>query len=201
MRTCPSPDSLSTYFEQVQNLFPSFRRTAGASHPNAEPEKVSYDLPSERSSAVSVSHLVVQFGDFVAVKDISFDVSKGEIFGFLGANGAGKTTAIRVICGLLKPTSGEVFVDGESYQSNGDNLKRKVGYMSQKFTLYDDLTVQENLSFTASLRKLKPDFFYQRKEYLLDFIKFEFSPNEFVRNLSSTPSNKFFPMLILQQNI
>lgn len=138
----------------------------------------------DSQKAVSVSHLTVQFGDFLAVNNISFEVSKGEIFGFLGANGAGKTTSIRVICGLLKPTKGDVQVGGESFEGNGDNLKRKVGYMSQKFTLYDDLTVEENLSFTASIRKLDSQFFEKRKKYLLDFIDFSYPLNSFVKDLS-----------------
>ncbi|MBK22867.1 MAG: ABC transporter ATP-binding protein [Halobacteriovoraceae bacterium] len=141
-------------------------------------------MSSDANKAVLVSHLLVQFGEFKAVNDISFSVDKGEIFGFLGANGAGKTTSIRVICGLLKPTAGEVSVGGEVFKGNGDNLKKKVGYMSQKFTLYDDLTVAENLEFTASLRKLDQDYFEERKKYLLDFIQFEYSEKSFVRDLS-----------------
>ena len=136
------------------------------------------------NKAVSVSNMTVRFGDFVAVNNISFDVSRGEIFGFLGANGAGKTTSIRVICGLLKPSSGTVSVGGEIFRGNGDNLKEKVGYMSQKFTLYDDLTVAENLEFTASIRKLSKSFFKKRKKYLLDFINFEYSEKMFVKDLS-----------------
>ncbi|MCB0378955.1 MAG: ABC transporter ATP-binding protein [Bdellovibrionales bacterium] len=138
----------------------------------------------DSKNAVAVSHLTVQFADFVAVRDVSFSVDKGEIFGFLGANGAGKTTTIRVICGLLRPSLGEVSVGGETFQGNGDNLKRKVGYMSQRFTLYDDLTVAENLDFTASLRKLDQDYFMQRKRYLLDFIEFSYPETLFVRDLS-----------------
>lgn len=138
----------------------------------------------DKNKAVSVDRLVVKFGDFVAVNNISFHVDRGEIFGFLGANGAGKTTSIRVICGLLKPTSGEVAVGGETFMGNGDNLKKKVGYMSQRFTLYDDLTVSENLQFTASLRKLDKKYFESRKAFLLDFIKFDYSQNLFVRELS-----------------
>ena len=104
--------------------------------------------------SVIINDLVVQFGQFLAVDHISFSVSPGEIFGLLGANGAGKTTTIRVLCGLVIPQAGEVSVAGISIRDDIFLLKSKVGYMSQKFTLYDDLTVGENLSFTASLRKL-----------------------------------------------
>lgn len=133
--------------------------------------------------SVEVKNLTVQFGAFKAVDDMSFSVERGEIFGFLGANGAGKTTTIRVICGLLEPTKGWVRVSGENFKDNGENIKSKVGYMSQKFTLYNDLTVDENLSFTASLRSLRKDYFNFRKKYLLDFIKFNYPTNTLVRDL------------------
>lgn len=138
----------------------------------------------DSSDAVFVSDLTVKFGDFIAVNNISFRVKKGEIFGFLGANGAGKTTAIRVICGLLRPNSGTVAVGGEFFKGDGDNLKSKVGYMSQKFTLYDDLTIGENLDFTASIRKLDNSFYQERKKYLLNFINFKYSENNYVKELS-----------------
>src|ERR1700723_2401845 len=94
--------------------------------------------------AVEVKNLTVRFGDFSAVKNVSFTVPRGEIFGFLGANGAGKTTTIRVLCGLLRPTEGEVRVAGIGFENGDRPIKAKVGYMSQKFTLYSDLTVKEN---------------------------------------------------------
>src|SRR4051812_34403740 len=119
--------------------------------------------PSHKALAVEVKGLTVQFGNFKAVNQISFEVETGEIFGFLGANGAGKTTTIRVLCGLLVPTTGKVRISGiEFKESENQSIKSKVGYMSQKFTLYDDLTVGENLEFTASLRKLSPTFFEGR---------------------------------------
>jgi len=136
--------------------------------------------------AVDVHHLSVRFEDFYAVQEVSFSVSQGEIFGFLGANGAGKTTTIRVLCGLLYPTSGEVRVGGilfKEEQSEYD-IKKKVGYMSQKFTLYDDLTIAENLNFMASLRKLKPAYYLERRQFLLNFIDFNQSLNTFVKDLS-----------------
>jgi ABC-2 type transport system ATP-binding protein len=133
--------------------------------------------------AVAVSHLTVKFGDFTAVDDISFTVKRGEVFGFLGANGAGKTTTIRVLCGLLPPTAGEVTVGGVGFDTGEMAIKRKVGYMSQKFTLYNDLTVEENLSFMASLRKLDRATFLKRRDYILDFISFQRPLNSFVKDL------------------
>lgn len=138
----------------------------------------------ETSFAVEIRNLNVKFADFHAVKDVSLSVKKGEIFGFLGANGAGKTTTIRVLCGLLEPTSGIVKVDGESYVKGREiAIKKKVGYMSQKFTLYDDLTVAENLSFTASLRKIPHETFKIQRKRLLEFIGFDRPLDTFVKDL------------------
>ena len=133
--------------------------------------------------AVEVSNLSVRFGDFVAVDRISFSVRRGEIFGFLGANGAGKTTTIRVLCGLLKPSEGAVLVAGVSFDHGEQAVKSKVGYMSQKFTLYNDLTVEENLNFIANLRKLDKATYEQRRKELFDFISFNRPLNTIVRDL------------------
>ncbi|MHB8535650.1 MAG: ABC transporter ATP-binding protein [Sulfuricaulis sp.] len=133
--------------------------------------------------AVAVSNLTVKFGDFTAVDDISFTVRRGEVFGFLGANGAGKTTTIRVLCGLLLPTAGRVTVGGVGFDTGEMAIKRKVGYMSQKFTLYNDLTVEENLSFIASLRKLDTAAYRKRRDFLLKFISFKRPLNSYVRDL------------------
>src|SRR6516165_3954366 len=110
---------------------------------------------NDHELAVDVRDLVVRFGDFAAVDGVTFQVPRGEIFGFLGANGAGKTTTIRVLCGLLVPTSGYVRVAGKGFEDGEMAIKAKVGYMSQKFTLYNDLTVRENLRFTSDLRKIE----------------------------------------------
>lgn len=134
--------------------------------------------------AVETKNLSVKFGDFFAVKDVSLNVQKGEIFGFLGANGAGKTTTIRVLCGLLPPTSGSVAVAGVTYAAGEKAIKARVGYMSQKFTLYDDLTVAENLEFAARLRRLEPKSFQQRKHELLAFIAFSRPLDTMVRDLA-----------------
>ena len=133
--------------------------------------------------AVEVERLTVRFDAFTAVDDISFAARRGEIFGFLGANGAGKTTTIRVLCGLLPPTAGEVRVAGVGYADGDLAMKAKVGYMSQKFTLYNDMTVGENLDFIAGLRKLeRPDYLARRKE-LLEFVSFDRPMSSEVRDL------------------
>jgi ABC-2 type transport system ATP-binding protein len=123
--------------------------------------------------AVEVRNLTVKFGDFRAVDDITFSVGPGEIFGFLGANGAGKTTTIRVLCGLLEPTEGFVRVAGVGFEQGEQVIKTKVGYMSQRFTLYNDLTVEENLTFTASLRKMERKCYLDRRAELLKLISFD----------------------------
>src|SRR5579872_4690407 len=93
----------------------------------------------ESTYAVEVDHLLKRFGAFVAVDDVSFQVKRGEIFGFLGPNGAGKSTTIRILCGLLTPTSGKATVYGYDVASQAELIRRNIGYMSQKFSLYDDL--------------------------------------------------------------
>lgn len=122
--------------------------------------------------AVEVENLTVQFGSFTAVDSVTFDVAPGEIFGFLGANGAGKTTTIRVLTGLLPPTSGRVRVAGLTFDDGGRAIKSRVGYMSQRFTLYNDLTVAENLSFAAGLRKIPSPLADERTRRLLRFVEF-----------------------------
>ena len=101
--------------------------------------------------AISVRNLVKRFGSFTAVDNISFDVRRGEIFGFLGANGAGKTTALRMLCGLSRPTSGSGTVAGFDIIRQAEEIKRHIGYMSQKFSLYEDLTVAENLRLFSTI--------------------------------------------------
>lgn len=133
--------------------------------------------------AVTVNNLVVAFGDFKAVNDVSFEVVKGEIFGFLGANGAGKTTTIRVLCGLLPPTGGSVMVVGADPAKDAMAVKTHVGYMSQKFTLYRDMTVIENLSFTGKLRRMTDEEINARVKELVDFIELEWPLTTMVRDL------------------
>jgi ABC-2 type transport system ATP-binding protein len=140
--------------------------------------------------AVEAKGLTVRYGDFTAVDHISFTVERGEIFGFLGANGAGKTTTIRVLCGLLPPNEGVVRVGGMGYEDGERAIKEKVGYMSQKFTLYNDLTVGENLSFIASLRKLDPKVFAARRKELLELISFQKGLDDLVKDLSGGTKQK-----------
>lgn len=133
--------------------------------------------------AVRARDLTVMFGSFTAVNHISFDVREGEIFGFLGANGAGKTTTIRCLCGLLIPTVGHVEISGIDLSKDPIAVKTIVGYMSQKFTLYDDLTIDENLKFAAALRKLDDAFFRKRLQELYDFIGLVQPKQTMVRDL------------------
>lgn len=106
---------------------------------------------TDNKIAISVKDLTKRFGSFTAVDNISFDVRKGEIFGFLGANGAGKTTAMRMLCGLSYPTSGSGTVAGFDIRTQGEEIKRRIGYMSQKFSLYGDLTAVQNLRLFATI--------------------------------------------------
>jgi len=121
-------------------------------------------LPSP--PAVSVRNLTKRFGDFVAVDNVSFDVSQGEIFGFLGANGAGKTTTIRMLTGLLKPSSGEGTVGGWDVNREYEKIKTRIGYMSQRFSLYDDLKVRENLLFFGGIYGLSSQKIRERVKEL-----------------------------------
>jgi len=110
---------------------------------------------SSEGTIITVKNLVKKFGNFTANDNLSFDVYRGEIFGFLGANGAGKTTAMKILCGLSAPTSGEVSVAGFDIYTQSELIKRNIGYMSQKFSLYEDLTVYENMRFYAGIYGMK----------------------------------------------
>ncbi len=109
----------------------------------------------DSTKMISTSNLTKAFGDFIAVNNITFDVRQGEIFGFLGANGAGKTTAMRMLCGLSIPTSGEATIAGYDVYKETEKIKQNIGYMSQKFSLYEDLTVAENIRFFGGIYGLK----------------------------------------------
>src|SRR4029078_8405855 len=108
-------------------------------------------MVNDPENAIVVQHLVRRFGQFVAVDDVSFEVGRGEIFGFLGSNGAGKSTTIRMLCGLLKPTSGTAIVDGVDVGADPEGVKSRIGYMSQRFSLYEQLTVDENIRFFGGI--------------------------------------------------
>jgi ABC-2 type transport system ATP-binding protein len=117
--------------------------------------------------AVETDRLVKAFGSFIAVDQVSLRVKKGEIFGFLGPNGAGKSTTIRMLCGLLTPTSGQAFVENINVADEPEQVRRSIGYMSQKFSLYDDLTVEQNIDFFAGLYGVPKELRKERKQYVL----------------------------------
>jgi len=119
-------------------------------------------------NAITVTNLTRTFGDFVAVDHVSFDVRRGEIFGFLGSNGAGKSTTIRMLCGLLKPTSGTALVDGVDVGINPEGVKSRIGYMSQRFSLYEQLTVDENIRFFGGIYGLNGAQLSKRRDFALD---------------------------------
>jgi len=119
-------------------------------------------------NAISVNKLTRRFGDFVAVDSVSFDVRQGEIFGFLGANGAGKSTAIRMLCGLLRPTSGTAIVGGVDVARDPEAVKLRIGYMSQKFSLYEALTVDQNIRFFGGVYGLEGERFARRRAFALE---------------------------------
>ncbi len=123
-------------------------------------------MPPE-ASAVHIENLVKRFGEFTAVDHVSLDVAPGEIFGFLGPNGAGKSTTIRILCGLLPPTSGRATVGGFDVAAQPEEVKHNIGYMSQKFSLYDDLTVQENIEFFGGVYGVSPEKLPARRDYVL----------------------------------
>jgi ABC-2 type transport system ATP-binding protein len=119
-------------------------------------------------NAIEVRHLSRRFGDFVAVNDVSFDVGAGEIFGFLGSNGAGKSTTIRMLCGLLRPSSGTAVVGGIDVTQDPEGVKRRIGYMSQRFSLYEKLTVDQNITFFGGIYGLSKERLADRGAFILD---------------------------------
>ena len=123
-------------------------------------------MPGE--DAIVVRDLTRKFGAFVAVDRVSFSVERGEIFGFLGANGAGKSTAIRMMCGLLNPTSGTISVDGVDVGRNPESVKKRIGYMSQRFSLYEALTVDQNIRFFGALYGLTDERIAARRTFVLE---------------------------------
>ena len=122
----------------------------------------------QRETAVRLEQLTKRFGSFTAASDVTLDVAQGEIFGFLGPNGAGKSTTIRILCGLLAPTSGRALVSGFDVAKEPEKVKASIGYMSQKFSLYDDLTVEENLAFFAGVYGVAAEKRASRMQYALE---------------------------------
>ena len=133
--------------------------------------------------AIDVNNRTKKFGNFTAVDNISFNVKKGEIFGFLGANGAGKTTAMRILCGLSFPTSGKGTVAGYDIATQSENIKKSIGYMSQKFSLYDDLKVWENIRLFAGIYGVPEKEIEPRTEELLKTLDFTSERNSLVSKL------------------
>lgn len=118
--------------------------------------------------SIEVKNLTKKFGSFTSVNNISFNVKEGEIFGFLGANGAGKSTTIKMLCGILSPTSGDALVGGFSVMGQPDEVKKNIGYMSQRFSLYDDLTVSENINFFGGVYGLEGTLLKERTEWVIN---------------------------------
>jgi len=141
------------------------------------------DNLSGNKKVISVQDLTKKFGDFTAVDSITFDVHAGEIFGFLGANGAGKTTAMKMLIGLSKPTSGSGTVAGYDIVKQPENVKQNIGYMSQKFALYDDLTIVENATFYGGIYGLKRNVIKERIENMLDDLGLRDSQKKLVAEL------------------
>jgi ABC-2 type transport system ATP-binding protein len=135
-------------------------------------------------NAVEIHDLVKRFDNFVAVDHVNLTVARGEIFGFLGPNGAGKSTTIRMLCGLLQPTSGTAMVGGLDVGTQSEEVKHHIGYMSQKFSLYDDLTVEENIDFFAGIYGVPKERRGERKDYVLRMAGIEERRNSLTRLLS-----------------
>src|SRR5215831_6935338 len=141
-------------------------------------------MTGTNGNAVEIAGLVKRFGSFVAVDHVSLQVPKGEIFGFLGPNGAGKSTTIRMLCGLLTPTAGRGSVNGFDVAAQPEEIRRSIGYMSQKFSLYDDLTVEENIDFFSGIYGVPRAIRDQRKSYVLEMANLAERRRALTRTLS-----------------
>ena len=133
--------------------------------------------------AIEAENLTKKFGSFTAVNNITFEVEQGEIFGFLGANGAGKTTAMKMLIGISKPTSGKATVAGFDLNTQAEQVKKNIGYMSQRFSLYEDLTVKENISFYANIYGLPNEMIKTKTDILLNELNFTGSANDLLKKL------------------
>lgn len=136
-----------------------------------------------KEKVITANELTKKFGDFIAVDKITFDVEKGEIFGFLGANGAGKTTAMRMLCGLSLPTSGTATVAGFDVYKQNELIKKNIGYMSQKFSLYEDLTIKENIRFYGGIYGLTDSRIKEKTESLVKQLHLEGQEKTLVKAL------------------
>ncbi len=137
----------------------------------------------QKEKVITANELTKRFGDFTAVDKITFDVEKGEIFGFLGANGAGKTTAMRMLCGLSLPTSGLATVAGYDVYKQNELIKKNIGYMSQRFSLYEDLTIRENIRFYAGIYGLSDVEIKEKISLLIKQLHLEGEEKKLVRSL------------------
>lgn len=137
----------------------------------------------KNNNVIEVENLTKKFGDFTAVNSITFEVKKGEIFGFLGANGAGKTTAMKMLIGISKPTSGKAKVAGFDVFTHPEDIKKNIGYMSQKFALYDDLTVKENITFFGGIYGLSRAKIKEKRCELVEELGLQDIVNELVGSL------------------
>src|SRR5256714_7436483 len=126
----------------------------------------------QHDAVIDLRHLTRKFGELVAVNDVSFSVARGAIYGLLGPNGSGKSTIIRMLCGVLAPTSGSATVMGYDIVRDAELIKRKIGYMSQKFSLYSDLSVRENIDFYGRIYGLSPQRLRERSQAVLDLAGF-----------------------------
>ncbi|CAN5217380.1 hypothetical protein BH09BAC5_BH09BAC5_17130 [soil metagenome] len=136
-----------------------------------------------KEPVIKVNKLTKRFGDFIAADELCFEVYPGEIFGFLGANGAGKTTAMRMLCGLSTPTSGDAIVAGFDVYKQTEKIKQNIGYMSQKFSLYEDLTVMENIQFYAGVYGLSDKIIKEKSEVLVNQLGLKSEAKKLVREL------------------
>ena len=169
LRGIDTPEVILDRFKDIFNP-PGIEKTVTAQH-------------AEQDNVIEVEHLVKAFGTFHAVDDISFSVRRGEIFGFLGANGAGKTTAMHMLTGLNQPTSGTGTVAGYDISTQHEQIKKHIGYMSQKFSLYEDLTVSENIRLFAGIYGMKDDEIRRKTDELLRRLKFTEHKDTLVRSL------------------
>ncbi|RPI18336.1 MAG: ABC transporter ATP-binding protein [Ignavibacteriae bacterium] len=138
----------------------------------------------KETNSIEVRNLTKKYGKFTSVDSINFEVKEGEVFGFLGANGAGKSTTIKMLCGILEPTSGDASVGGFSVKKEPDKIKRIIGYMSQKFSLYNDLTVNENINFFGGMYGLENSRMDERKKWVIKIANLEGKENTLAKQLS-----------------
>ena len=172
VRDIDTPENVLTKYADVFN-------PEGLQHANDDDDKANQPV----DDVIQVEHLVKAFGSFRAVDDISFSVHRGEIFGFLGANGAGKTTAMHMLAGLNKPTAGKGTVGGYDIKKESEQIKKHIGYMSQRFSLYEDMTVAQNIKLFGGIYGMSRQDIATKMEEMLKRLKFEDHRNTLVKSL------------------